>query len=221
MALQLQGTAKVKVPEDAKPGDEIEVTTEFSAEQGPVDRLIADRIARDRKEDQAKLKELEAKLKDKEGKEGESAVLQNQLTQLNEKLAASELLRRVDEALRAAGAADLEAEFRGSIRVAATDDDGAIADAVKAAVKRKEEFVKKYGGGTTKIEDGKGGTGILGAGGSPDNTPEGKKLADLVGLVKRMNPGLMTYIDRAADAPAKIKLMESYKAQGLLEPKKK
>ncbi len=220
MALLLNGTAKVKVPEGAKPGDEIEVKTEFSAEQGPIDQLVASRLERDRKEDKAKIQTLETKISELAGTEGKTAAQEKRLADLESELAESKKNEKVDKALRKAGAADLEDEFRTGIKVSSTDDDAAIDAAVKDAVKRREDFLKKHGGKVKPSEEGVA-SGRPGSGGSLDEEAEDKKHSDLLALVKRNKPGLLVYIERAGSKEDKTKLMQKYKAQGLLEPKAK
>ncbi len=219
MALLLSGTAKVKVPEGAKPGDEITVKQEFEADQGPVDQIVASRLERDRKEDKAKIQDLEKKISDLAGEEGKTAAQEKRLKDLETELANSKTQEKIDKALRKAGAADLEDEFRTGIKVSSSDDDGDVEKAVKSAIERRKEFLKKHG--AKAKEEGGVQTGRTGSGGSEDVEAEDKQFADLMALVKRNKPGLELYVNREGSKEKKIKLMQAYKAKGLLEPKAK
>jgi hypothetical protein len=220
MALELDGKAKIKIPETAKPGDEIEVSTKFTAEQGPVDRIVTERLERAQKEDKAKITELENKLKGTATDSEKATQLQAQINELTAKNQAAENQARIEKALRKADASNLEDEFRAGITVDAKDDDGQVEEKIKAAIKKRDEFLKKHGikksaAGNDQI------IGRVGSGGSTDDDPADKVHADLVDLMEKNNPGLKLYVDRAGDKAAQTKLLQNYKAQGLLNPKAK
>lgn len=218
--LQLQGTAKVKLEKDVKAGEEVEIKTEFEAEQGPVDQLITSRLERDRKADREEIATLKKKLEGGASTEAQASEMKTKLENLEKDLAESKKQEKIEKELRAAGAADLDDAFRGLIRVDATADDGQIKDAVKTAIKQRDEFLKKHG--AKPATEGGINSGRQGSSGSQENEGVEAKHAELWALVSKMKPSLKPYVERAAGKEAQIKLMETYKAQGLLEaPAKK
>lgn len=220
MALQLQGTAKVKLEKDVKAGEEVEIKTEFEAEQGPIDQLITSRLERDRKADKEEIVELKKKIAAGNSTESQTAAMATQLETLQKDLAESKKQEKIEKELRAAGASDLDDAFRGLIKVEATADDGQIKEAVKTAIKQRDEFLKKHG--AKPAAEGGLNTGRQGSSGSQENAGVEAKHGELLSLVMKMKPSLRPYIEKAAGKEAQVKLMEHYKAQGLLEaPAKK
>ena len=210
MAL-LKGVTTYKADKDIKAGEEVKIETEFEADQATLDQLAVERINREKTKhtkevDQLK-KDLEAA---KAGGGGDVAALTGQIKALQDENAEGKKEKLLNAGLRRAKALDLEDEFLPTI--SADDDEAAVDTKVKAAIKRRADLQKAWGAPNKAM-------GRVGNGASEDEQPEEKKLNDLMAELERTRPDLKIYVNRLQDRGAQIKLIESYKAQGLLKAK--
>lgn len=217
MALELQGKATYKAEKDIKAGEEVVIEAKFETEQTAVDSIIESRLARERKASEAKVKELETQLeaaKSKGGDKDEAAQLKAEIKKLQEKQAASEAEAKLTRAQRKLNALDLEDEFLP--KVTAEDDEEAVEEKLKAAVKRRADLQKAWGAPAKKP------AGRTGGPASEDTEPEEKELAELMKLVDASRPqlGLKARLENIPDKGERVKIMKSWKSQGLFEPKK-
>lgn len=218
----LKGKAKYKIPENAKPGDEVEISGhDFEADQEDFERALAGRLAQQKRQFDAKEQELTKKLAELEEKggnlEGEKK-LKAQLDALQAKLADSELKSRIDSQLKAAGLSDLPDEFRpGRLKADASDED--VAEAVKAAGDRFAKLKESLGVKQSTEEDTpKSKTlGQRGAGGSGDKKAKVEAMRD---KVKRVKPSLLPMLEGMSDEQQQD-IMASWDDQGLLNSPQK
>lgn len=216
MALELQGKATYKAEKDIKAGEEVVIETKFQTEQSTVDSIIESRLARDRKVNEAKVTELQAQLEAaKGGDKSETAKLQAELKTLKDKQAQSEADAKLTRAQRKLNALDLEDEFLP--KISAEDDEETVEEKLKAAVKRRADLQKAWGASPTKKPAGRAGGAA-----SEDSEPEEKEFNELLAQVQKARPqlGLIARLNNLSDKSEKVKIMKSWKSQGLLDPKK-
>lgn len=219
MALELKGKTTYKADRDIKAGEEVTIDQTFQADQEAVDQVVEGRVARARKERAEEIKKLQDDLTAAKAGGTESEKLLATITELKNKQAESDREAKLMRGLKKAGALDLEDEFLATIKVGAEDDDLAVEEKVKAAVKRRAELQKAWGApAATKKPAGRMGGPV-----TEDSEPEDKKHADLLALVKRSKPtlGLARRLENITDRSEQTKIMESWKSQGLLDTTKK
>lgn len=220
MAVIVKGRTKYKAEKAIAEGEEVEIDTRFEVAQEDFDRHLTERLSRAGREEKEKIRDLEKQITDLKGGSSDTEGLKKKLEGLEAELSQRRTAERIDKALRDAKASDIPDEFRDQIKVAADATDSEIKAEIKRVVGRVEELKKTWGAGAgsqQQTEDE--GIGRFGSGGSQDLNDE-KKLKDGLALVRQVKPNLMDYIDREVDTKGKLRLIESYKRQGLLEPKK-
>lgn len=216
MALELKGKTTYKADKDIKAGEEVIIEAPFEADQEAVEKVIGARVERARKERADEIKKLNDELAAAKAGGSDTDKLQKELNELKAKQAASDSEAKLMRGLKKAGALDLEDEFLP--KVSAEDDEEAVEQKVKEAVKRREAFLKAHGltGSTRKA------TGRTGGPPSEDVEPEDKEHASLLAEAKKdvRKLGLARRLENISDKSEQVKIMKLWKSQGLFEPKK-
>lgn len=235
MALELEGSAEITIPEGAKPGDKVKVEkVKFSPSQAEIDNVVRDRVTRateaGRKaaEDDLKAKQDQAEKERKERELNSGSVQES--AEVKELRKSNETLQnqmngfmvesRINTALAANGAADLDAEFRTGIKLTPQSTQAEVDEQVKAAIQRKKDFLKKHG-----IEDEAGNEGEAekpktigraGAGGSKQSKAAETELKE---LMTKMNANRPNYAGMLAgkSEEQQLKSLRVWNAQGNLD----
>ncbi len=224
----LKGTAKITIPADAKPGDEIEVKgVSFEADQDDYERSLRQRLDQQKRQHtldieakETQIKELKAKLP-VEGAGNNAPVpdpaVANKIAALEKDLAESKLQQRIDAQLKKSGLAEIPTVFRNSLKLAANASDAEVEDAVKAL--SEDGDLKKLMAKDTTTEDPKkprNPTPRPGGGGSQDPKDKISTLAEKA----RLNAPQYHAMLAGMEAEQQLEVLESWDAQGVLSPKK-
>ena len=231
MPAELKGSTKFKVPEGAKPGDEIELKdVVFIANQDDFDRSLRTRLEQQQRKHDTEKADMQGQLDEANKKaSGTQAApdaatakalekLAKQNGDLQERLAKNETRSRIEAAVAAAGLTKMPKVYRASLDSLKVDaSDSEINDAVAALV--ADPDLKKILTAPATIQQPaiSGPTGRRGAGGSTDAQ---KKLDALRDKMQRNRPELAASLDTVNDEAAQIEILESWDAQKQLEPKK-
>ncbi len=221
MPALLKGKMKWKVPENAKPGDEVEVEGTFEADQSDYDGSLRARLDQQKRQLEASFeperKELtELKAKGTPAPQATDTKTTERLQQLERELAQSKLDKKVDEALKKAGLVSIPKVYRDSIRLdpAATD---AEVEAAAKALADDPDLKKLTTTPEPETKPAKPGTGGRGGQGSGDPKD---KLATLSEKARTNAPQLhKMLLDMGPDEQKDV--LESWESQGVLNPPQK
>lgn len=217
MGATLKGTTKVKLEQDYKAGDEVELKDiSFEADQTDFERALRGRLDQAKRQHEASVSDLTKQIEDlKNGAPKPDEALKLQVDRLSNELANAKLQTKIDAQLKKAGLSDLPDAYRGTIRLKADASD----DDVQAEVDRAgKEFaaLKESLGGDKSEPKPKPNIGNPGNGGSGD--PK-NKMDTMRDKVKRNRPDLIKHLDGIAPEQ-QAEVMESWESQGILTPKK-
>lgn len=223
MPAKLKGSATIKVPENAKPGDEITLEdVTFIADQDDFDRSVRDRLKQQQKKHDEEANSLREKISELETKasgpdaSAETKKLQEQLTAMAAKQAERDLQDRIQEKLAQKGLADLPKAYRGLIKAKPDASDEELEAQIDEA---SAEFTSlKTSLSATEQQatpPAKPSFGAQGAGGSRDSQ---KKIDMLRDKVRTTRPDLERHLTGLSDEMA-LDVMTTWDAQGHLKPK--
>ncbi len=232
------GKAKIKVPEGAEPGQEIELNeVSVDVAQDVYERPLAERFTRMARQTQ-KLQETEAELatvkaeiatlktteggkgKGNEGPSPEMLELQKKVETMTAQLAATTQREAIDAAFAKAKVADIPAQFKNAVKVrsGATPEeiDLAVTEQVEAYNALKKSLGVKEGAAATEEEKN---VGAAGNGGTRDTTSDEDKAA----VAKVMKSGKQAYIDMLKKAPAgkQAEIAKAWIDSGVFNPQAK
>lgn len=218
MVASLKGNAKITIPENAKPGDEVEVQgITFDADQADFERALRGRLDQAKRQAEAEKAELTKTIEELKGNAPKpDEQLKLQVERLSNELSSAKLERRIEAQLKAANMADLPDAYRATIRVKPDASDEDLAAAVEAAGKSFLDLKTSLGGNAEGEPKKKPTIGNPGNGGSGD--PK-NKLEALRDKVKKNRPDLIKHLDGIAPEQQQ-EVMDSWEAQGVLSPKK-
>lgn len=218
MVASLKGNAKIVIPENAKPGEEIEVQgITFDADQADFERALRGRLDQAKRQAEAEKAELTKTIEELKGNAPKpDEQLKLQVERLSNELSSAKLERRIEAQLKAANLADLPDAYRATIRVKPDASDEDLAAAVEAAGKSFLDLKTSLGGNAEGEPKKKPTIGNPGNGGSGD--PK-NKLETLRDKVKKNRPDLIKHLDGISPEQQQ-EVMDSWEAQGVLSPKK-
>ncbi len=230
MAAILKGLLKkFKVPENAKPGDEIEVSGEFEADQDDYEQSLDKRLKSERKKAEDLQKQLEKANKDLEAEKKKSTGTPEPSNAANQaildRLDAQEKQAKRDrqeaklQRILDQKAKDLPDAMRRTINVPDDADDETIEAAVERVNKEFEKLKLDLG---VKKQKPNVGTGAQGSGSG--STEEEAEKATVAGLLKKANtnrPDLIDVLNNSAENEKDMGLvLKDWDSKGLLDPKK-
>lgn len=219
MAASLKGNAKVVIPENAKPGDEIEVQgITFEADQADFERALRGRLDQAKRQAETEKAELTRTIEELKGNAPKpDEQLKLQVERLSSELSSAKLERRIEAQLKATNLVDLPDAYRATIRVKPDASDEDLAAAVEAAGKSFLDLKTSLGGnaeGEPKKKPNNLGNPGNGGSGDPKN-----KLETLRDKVKKVRPDLIKHLD-GVTPDQQQEIMDSWESQGVLSPKK-
>lgn len=220
MPAKLKGSATIKIPEGAKPGDEITVEdVTFIADQDDFDRSVRDRLKQQQKKHDEEKQGLEAKITELESKNApepsqELKQLKDRLAEMDAKQAQRDLQDRVTAELEKQGLVDLPKAYRSLINAKPDASDEELAAMVKEA---GDEFtaLRTKLAPEAPVAPAKPSFGAPGSGGSKDQQ---KKIDSLRSKVQANRPDLMRHLTGLSDEMA-LDVMQTWDTQGDLKPK--